>query len=135
MRRRLAQVGVFVCVFALFRGYCEWWRAREQPKPAVNAQSPPDCGAYAVRGAADETFNGIYLPIAAHEGGPCYATEEPRRYLWRSACRWHLSSEPGALADGYMGTLNAPATGQWSIDGAPAPAPRVEEVQVAEPGG
>lgn len=135
MRSRLAQAVVFVCVFCLVMGYCKWWNARQGPGPRVNAQSPPDCGAYAVMGAPDESFNGVYVPLGAHDGRPCYCKEAPRRFLWRSETGWHLSTEPGMLADGYMCEAGAPPTGEWVADGAAAPGPTIAQVMIAEPGG
>ncbi len=135
MRSRVAQFAVFVGVFCLFVGYCRWWNARQDPVTRVNAQSPPDCGAYTVMGAPDETFNGVYVPLVPHDGHPCYGKEAPRRFLWQSETRWHLSTKPGVMADGYMTKVDAPVVGEWVADGSIAPGPTVAKVMIAEPGG
>lgn len=135
MRGRIAQVAVFVGVFCLFRGYCEWWKSRQDPIVEVNAHSPPDCGALAVTGAADETFNGVYVPLAPYRGHPCFGKEAPRRFLWQDKARWHLSTEPGIPADGYVSEAGAALTCRWESDGAVTPGPRVSAIMPAEPGG
>ncbi|MGI5816977.1 MAG: hypothetical protein ACOX9R_02650 [Armatimonadota bacterium] len=124
MRSRLAHAAVFIGAFCLFLGYCEWWK--DQRGPEVNSQSPPDFAALTVAGAADESFNGVYVPIPSHDAMPCFMKEAPRRFLWRSAFRWHLSTELGMISEGYMSEYDAPLTGPWLPDGAPEPCPTIE---------
>lgn len=128
MRSRVAHVAVFVCVFCLFLGYCEWWKLRPEVMEEVRAHSPPDASAFVVEGAADETFNGIYIPIELHDCTPCFMKEVPRRFLWRSKDGWHLSTEPMKIADGYRIGPDVPITAEWSADGADEPAPIVAPI-------
>ncbi|MFP4249583.1 MAG: hypothetical protein ACLFU7_07975 [Armatimonadota bacterium] len=139
MRSRFAHVAVFIGVFCLFYGYCEWWKSRPQAVALAIGQTSPGRGAYLVEGAADETFNGAYVPAAQHHGRQYFMKQEPRRFLWRSDTRWHLSTEPGMLADGYMCEPGRSPCAQWQMDGSPEPAPRVssipEFVDEPDPGG
>ena len=130
MRSRVAHVAVFVCVFCLFLGYCEWWKSQSGPDVVenVHAYSPPDASAYLVQGAADETFNGVYVPMSSHDGVPCFMKEAPRRFLWRSGNGWHLSTEPLRLADGYRTAPGAPVSTEWIAEGGDEPAPTVTSI-------
>ncbi|MFW5867032.1 MAG: hypothetical protein ACOCX2_04405, partial [Armatimonadota bacterium] len=128
MRSRFAHAAVFIGVFCLFLGYCEWWKSRPEMLPEMNAWAPPHHGAYVVEGAADETFNGVYLPMPSHEEVPCFIKQGPPRFLWRSPSRWHLSTEPAMIADGYMSEIEGSASSEWVPDGAPGPAPSVSRL-------
>jgi len=128
MRGRLAHAAVFICVFCLFFGYCEWWKSRPEVMPEVNAFVPPDSGAYFVEGAGDETFNGAYIPMPCPDEVPCFVKQAPTRYLWRSPNRWHLSTEPAIMADGYMCEAEASISSEWVVDGACGPPPRVSRI-------
>jgi hypothetical protein len=119
---------VFVCAFLLFWGYCEWWEARQPRRPTPNAQALDGREVYVVEGAADDTFNGIYMQAGEHDGRPCYAKSPPTRYLWQGPDAWHLSTEAGMPADGYIGQPGKAAVCGWSEDGSPAPCPRVTVV-------
>jgi hypothetical protein len=132
MRTGVGQVIVFVCVFCLFVGYCKWWNGRQEQSRHFAAVSPPDYGGYAVTGAADSSFNGVYIPLNAFAGFPCYGKEAPPRFLWQDEVGWHLSCQPGVLADGYMTEPGAPVVGSWECDGAADPAPSVVPIMVAE---
>lgn len=125
MRRRLIEVAFFVCVFCLFTGYCKWWEARSPTDGRVNAMTPPDYGALVVIEAGDDTYNGVYVPISSHGGAPCYCKSVPDRFLWRDASGWHLSTEIGMPADGYISRSERPVTKTWRVDGACSPAPWV----------
>jgi len=131
MRSRLADVTVFICVFCLFLGYCEWWKSRPETIECMNASSPPDHSAYRVAGAADESFDGVYLPTESHARLPCFMKESPRRFLWQSDSRWHLSIEPAQLGAGYMTEVGCKLSSDWVADGAPEPVPMVIPVSEA----
>jgi hypothetical protein len=135
MRSRLAHVAVFIGVFCLFYGYCEWWKSRPQAVALANAQTSPGRGVYLVEGAADETFNGAYIPMPPCNGRHYFMKQAPDRFLWRSDTRWHLSTEPGMLADGYMSEMGGSACSRWQMDGSPEPAPSVSRIPefVAQP--
>ncbi|GEM_PF-4695907 len=132
MRQAFAHAIVFICVFCLFVVYCRWWNGRDDEPRQYAAGSPPDYGGYAVTGAADGSFDGVYIPLNAIAGFPCYGKEAPPRFLWRDEVGWHLSTEPGVLADGYMTAPGAPIVGAWEADGAADPAPSVVPIVVAE---
>jgi hypothetical protein len=131
MRSRFAHAAVFIGVFCLFTGYCKWWSSRVETHFRATAGSSRDRGAVMVSGAGDDTFNGIYVGVSVDEGGPCYVKRSPYRCLWPGASCWRLSTESGLLADGYMTDADSPITGEWRVDGACKPAPRVHVLSVA----
>lgn len=124
MRRRCAEVAVFVCVFGLFLGYCEWWEHRSCEPAAPVSPHPEIYAAIIVSDAGDDSFNGVYEPLFQADG-TCYFKSDPDRFLWCDGRRWHLGTEPGRLADGYMGVDGSSDRARWCLDGASAPAPEV----------
>ncbi|MFO8078891.1 MAG: hypothetical protein R6V07_01175 [Armatimonadota bacterium] len=128
MRSRFAHAAVFIGVFCLFYGYCEWWKSRPQAAALAIAETSPGRGVYLVEGAADETFNGAYIPMAPRNGRRYFMKEAPHRFLWRSRTRWHLSTEPGMIADGYVAEVGGSPCSEWEMDGSPEPAPRVSRI-------
>lgn len=124
MRRRCAEATVFVCVFLLFLGYCEWWKRHSREPAATEPVLSEVYAAIIVTDAGDGSFNGVYEPLFQTDG-ICYFKADPDRFLWYDGRQWHLATEASRLADGYMGGENPLGESMWCVDGGPAPAPNV----------